>query len=126
VERRTADSLVESTVDYIVWHVVQQHRRHTVNLVGGGLAQNIFGRDLPLAKHSLEHLFVHFPRPHASGASAYFPIYARDRLVEVPQTHHARERVWPSTDDELSTFVNGVEKSTGDGRQTAIGARHAP
>src|SRR5512145_345390 len=55
VARRTADSLLEGKTDFIVWHVVQQHLRHTVNLVGGGLSQYIFGRDLPLAEHPLEH-----------------------------------------------------------------------
>jgi hypothetical protein len=53
---------------------VQQHLRHSVNLVGGGLSQNVFGRDLPLAEHPPKHLFVHFPPPLASAASAYLPI----------------------------------------------------
>jgi hypothetical protein len=33
--------------------------------------------------------------------------------VEAPQTHHTTDRVPPSPEDELSTFVNGEDKKRG-------------
>ena len=89
--RRTADTLVESTTDFIIWHVVQQSLRHTVNLIGGGLSQNIFGRDLPFAEHPLEPLFVHFPLPHSSGATRNFPIYARVWIAQWKRRRRATQ-----------------------------------
>jgi len=79
---------------------------------------DFLGRDLPLAQHPPEHLFVHLSPPRASAAGAY-PSHLRVWITQwdAPQT---QERVRRSPNDELSTFVNGVANCAALVRQRTV------